>query len=256
MGWRVAASPHAHQKFHLSETELFKQVCNMLPIYDRRPERLDYVFRSGDGRSTLDDRLMAKTSDIQEAALEVQENLLQKVKALHESGKPATREELLNAMLHLFLSVGVDEEEVGDLSLDKMPNSQLFRYGLGEDGPVPIYTSKTKYTALILNLGNFIRGRKKTAPSTFSDYIEYDSSGDSRGALIKSIAQSKSHLFMLCSTNISCACYGGIPGGNKGGYPEGITTQDCFSRSAVCPRSKGLEAASYEVDGWSYSRHP
>ena len=106
------------------------------------------------------------------------------------------------------------KREVGDLSLDKMPNLQLFRYGLGEDGPVPIYTSKTKYTALILNLGNFIRGRKKTAnfirgrkktaPSAFSDYIEYDSSGDSRGALIKSIAQSKSHLFMLCeATNVT-----------------------------------------------------
>ena len=204
MGWRVAAPPHAYQKFHLSETELFKQVCRMLPIYDRRPERLDYVFRSGDVRSTLDDRLMAKASDVREAALEVQENLLQKVKELHESGNPATREELLNAMLHLFLSAGVDEEEVGDLSLDKTPNSQLFRYGLGEDGPVPIYTSKTKYTALILNLGNFVRGRKKKAPSTFSDYIEYDSSGDSRGALIKSIAQSKSHLFMLCeATNVT-----------------------------------------------------
>ena len=204
MGWRVAASPHAYQKFHLPETELFKQVCKMLPIYDRRPERLDYVFRSGDVRSTLDDQLMAKASDVREAALGVQENLLQKVKELHESGNPATREELLNAMLHLFLSAGVDEEEVGDLSLDKMPNPQLFRYGLGEDGPVPIYTSKTKYTALILNLGNFIRGRKKTAPSAFSDYIEYDSSGDSRGALIKSIAQSKSHLFMLCeATNVT-----------------------------------------------------
>ena len=132
---------------------------------------LDYVFRSGDVRSTLDDRLMAKASDVQEAELEVQENLLQKVKELHESGKPATREELLNAMLHLFLSVGGDEEEVGDLSLDKMPNPQLFRYGLGEDGPVPIYTSKTKYTALILNLGNFIRGRKKTAPSSFATNV-------------------------------------------------------------------------------------
>ena len=107
-------------------------------------------------------------------------------------------------MLHLFLGVGVDEEEVGDLSLDKMSNPQLFRYGLGEDGPVPIYTSKTKYTALILNLGNFVRGRKKSAPSTFSDYIEYDSSGDSKGALIKSIAQSKSHLFLLCeATNVT-----------------------------------------------------
>ena len=125
MGWRVAAPPHACQKFHLSETELFKQVCRMLPIYDRRPERLDYVFRSGDVRSTLDDRLMAKASDVREAALEVQENLLQKVKELHESGNPATREELLNAMLHLFLSAGVDEEEVGNLSLDNAELSTL-----------------------------------------------------------------------------------------------------------------------------------
>ena len=65
MGWRVAAPPHAHQKFHLSETALFTQVCKMLPIYDRRPGRYDYVFRSGDVRSTLDDRLMAKASDVQ-----------------------------------------------------------------------------------------------------------------------------------------------------------------------------------------------
>ena len=98
----------------------------------------------------------------------------------------------------------MDEDEVGDLSLDKMPTPQLFRYGVGEEGPVPIYTSKTKYTALILNLGNFVRGRKRSAPSSFSDYIEYDSSGDSKGALIKSIAQSKSHLFMLCeATNVT-----------------------------------------------------
>ena len=81
---------------------------------------------------------------------------------------------------------------------------KLFRYGVGEEGPVPIYTSKTKYTALILNLGNFVRGRKRSAPSSFSDYIEYDSSGDSKGALVKSIAQSKSHLFMLCeATNVT-----------------------------------------------------
>ena len=192
------------QLHRMPKIELFKQVCKMLPIYDRRPERLDYVFRSGDVRSTPDDRLMAKASDVREAALEVQENLLQRVKGLHESGNPATREELLNAMLHLFLSAGVDEEEVGNLSLDKMPNPQLFRYGLGEDGLFPSTPPRPNIPALILNLGNFIRGRKKTAPSTFSDYIEYDSSGDSSGALIKSIAQSKSHLFMLCeATNVT-----------------------------------------------------
>ena len=82
MGWRVAPPPHAHQNFHLSETALFQQVCKMLPIYDRRPGRYDYVFRSGDVRSTLDDRLMAKASDVQEAALDVQENLLRKVREL------------------------------------------------------------------------------------------------------------------------------------------------------------------------------
>ena len=109
----------------------------MLPIYDRRPGRYDYVFRSGDVRSTLDDRLMAKASDVREAAIEVQENLLQKVRELHESGRPATREELLNAMLHLFLSAGVDEDEVGDLSLDKMPTPQLFRYGVRRRGACP-----------------------------------------------------------------------------------------------------------------------
>ena len=99
--------------------------------------------------------------------MDVQENLLRKVRELHESGRPATREELLNAMLHLFLGVGVDEDEVGDLSLDKMSNPQLFRYGLGEEGPVPIYTSKTKYTALILNLGNFVsseEGKSRLLP--------------------------------------------------------------------------------------------
>ena len=94
MGWRVAAPPYAHQKFHLSETALFTQVCKILPIYDRRPGRYDYVFRSGDVRSTLDDRLMAKASDVQEAALDVQENLLRKVRgerSTSDSGRTVER---------------------------------------------------------------------------------------------------------------------------------------------------------------------
>ena len=135
-----------------------------------------------------------KASDIRASALEVQDALLEKVKELSPSGNPATREELLNAMLHYVLSAGVDEDDIGDLSLDKMPNPYLFRFGLAEDGPVPVYTSKSKYAALI---GNLSRGRKYTAPSAYSDLIDYDSSGESHGALIKSIAQSKSHLFML-----------------------------------------------------------
>ena len=87
---------------------------------------------------------------------------------------------------------------ISETSLEKMPSPSLFRFGLAEDGPVPIYTSKSKYAALILSLGNLSRGRKRTGPSAYSGLIDYDSTGESRGALVKSIAQSKSHLFMLC----------------------------------------------------------
>ena len=50
---------------------------------------------------------------------------------------------------------------------------------------------------MILNLGSFARNRKRTAPSTFSDIIDYDDSGESVGVLIKSIAHAKAHLFLL-----------------------------------------------------------
>ena len=76
-------------------------------------------FRSGDVRSTLDDQLMEKASNVKETALEVQDALLEKVKELPESGKPATRAELMNAMLHYFLAAGIDEEDIGDLSLKR-----------------------------------------------------------------------------------------------------------------------------------------
>ena len=46
----------------------------------------------------------------------------------------------------------------------------------------------SKYTALSLNLGNFSRGPKRSAPSAYADHIDCDSSGERRGVLIKSIA--------------------------------------------------------------------
>ena len=52
------------------------------------------------------------------------------------------------------------------------------------------------YAALIVNLGSFTRGRKQTAPSAFSQHLEYDYSQPSKGSLVKLVAQSKSHLFM------------------------------------------------------------
>ena len=66
----------------------------------------------------------------------------------------------MSAMLHYFLAAGVDEEQLGDLFLERMPSP----IRPAEDEPVPIYTSRTKYSALVLNLGSFARNRKKTAP--------------------------------------------------------------------------------------------
>ena len=201
MAWRVKADAHPQQKYHLREDHLFRHMCQMSPIYERRPNRSKVVFHSGDIRSTLNDALMEKASAIKESALEVQEALRGRVKELSDTGNLAAREELMNAMLHYFLAAGVDEEEIGDLSLDKMPNPQLHRLGLAEDSPVPVFTCKSKYAALIANLGSFIRGRKQTAPSAFSDYLDFDSTRPSKGSLIKSLAQSKSHLFMLCEAS-------------------------------------------------------
>ena len=109
------------------------------------------------------------------------------------------------AMLHYFLAAGVDEDEIGDLSLDKIPNPQIHRFGLAEDAPVPVYnTCKSMYTALIANLGSFTRGRKRTAPSAFAGFIDFDDnkpSKPSKGSLISSLARSKSHLFTLCEAS-------------------------------------------------------
>ena len=82
-----------------------------------------------------------------------------------------------------------------------VPNPQLHRFGLAEDAPVPVYTCKSKYTALIANLGSFVRGRKRTAPSAYAGYLDFDDNTPSKGSLISSLARSKSHLFMLCEAS-------------------------------------------------------
>ena len=53
-------------------------MCTMDPIYSRYPAKKEVVFRSGDVRSTLDDQLMEKASNVKETALEVPEALLEK----------------------------------------------------------------------------------------------------------------------------------------------------------------------------------
>ena len=100
----------------------------------------------------------------------------------------------MNAMLHYFLAAGVDDDELGGLSFERMPKP----IGPAEEGPVPIYNSRSKYTALVLNLGSFARNRKRSTPSAFSGIIDHDDSGESVGPLLKSIAHAKAHLFLLC----------------------------------------------------------
>ena len=82
MRWRVRHHPHQQEKFHLSETELFDSLVKTQPIYMRRPSRNDVVSRAGDIRSTLDDHLMEKPSDIRASALEVTPGLIEKVREL------------------------------------------------------------------------------------------------------------------------------------------------------------------------------
>ena len=181
-------------KFNFAEEDLMEQVCTMEPICYRRSTKLDVVFRAGDYRSTLDDREMARASAAREEALELNHMLLERFRELNKGRRSASREELMNAMLHYFLAAGVDDDELGDLSLERMPKP----IGPAEEGPVPSYNSRTKYTALVLNLGSFARNRKRAAPSLYSDIIDYDDSGESVGLLIKSIAHAKAHLFLLC----------------------------------------------------------
>ncbi|CAE7861040.1 unnamed protein product, partial [Symbiodinium necroappetens] len=118
MYFRVKAPPHFHMKYNFSEEDLMEQVCRMEPIYNRRTTRLDVVFRAGGYRSTLDDREMAKASRAREEALELNHMLLERLRELNRDRRSAGREELINAMLHYFLAAGVDDDELGDLSLE------------------------------------------------------------------------------------------------------------------------------------------
>ena len=63
-------------KYNFAEEDLLESMCQMDPIYSRRTTHMDVIFRSGDYRSTLDDREMAKASRSREAAMEVNHTLL------------------------------------------------------------------------------------------------------------------------------------------------------------------------------------
>ena len=136
------------------------------PGVHARKSKNDIVFRAGDLRSTYDEELLEKSSD---AGLRV-ENAHKKLyeKLLSEGG---TREELENAVLHYFLACKITAEEAGDLILEDEMAYHQGNIDVMQDGP-PVYTSKDTLSILTVNLGNFVRGRKKTVPAQYAPHID------------------------------------------------------------------------------------
>ena len=102
--FRVKVQHHNHMNYNFSEEDLLESVCRMEPIYNRRSTRMDVIFRPGDFRSTLDDCQMAKASRAREEAMEVNHMVIERVRELNRHRRSASREELMNAMLHYFLA--------------------------------------------------------------------------------------------------------------------------------------------------------
>ena len=83
-------------------------------------------------------------------------------------------------------------EEAGDLVLEDEQAYHQANTDIMLDGP-PVYTSKEALSILTVNLGNFVRGRKKTVPEKFAAHVDRkDYNGV--GPLVKSLARSNSHI--------------------------------------------------------------
>ena len=93
----------------------------------------------------------------------------------------------------------ITAEEAGDLVLE---DEQAYHQGNTDimlDGP-PVHTSKDTLNILTVNLGNFVRGRKKTVPAKFAQHVDHkDYNGV--GPLVKSLARSKSHIACALEAN-------------------------------------------------------
>ena len=117
-------------------------------------------------------------------------------KLLSEGG---TQNELQNAMLHYFLACKITAEEAGDLVLEDERAYHETNTNIMLDGP-PLYTSKEALSILTVNLGNFVRGRKKTVPDKFAAHVDRkDNNGV--GPLVKSLARSQSHIACVLEAN-------------------------------------------------------
>ena len=175
---------HPCEKYRATERRVFDR---MDPVHMGRKSKNDIVFRAVDLRSTYDEELLEKSSD---AGLRVGNAHKKLYEKLHSEG--STQEELENAMLHYFLACKIMAEEAGDLVLEDEQAFHQANTNIMLDGP-PVYTSKEALSILTVNLGNFVRGRKKTVPDKFAAHVDRkDYNGV--GPLVKSLARSKGHI--------------------------------------------------------------
>ena len=180
---------HPCEKYRAQERRVFEAMARMDPVYMGRKSKNDIVFRAGDLR-----RLLEKSSDAGIRVGNVHKKLYEKL--LSEGG---TQNELQNAMLHYFLACKITAEEAGDLVLEDERAYHETNTNIMLDGP-PLYTSKEALSILTVNLGNFVRGRKKTVPDKFAAHVDRkDNNGV--GPLVKSLARSQSHIACVLEAN-------------------------------------------------------
>ena len=155
--------PAQYEKYRAAETQVFQSMARLDPVYMGRKSKNDIAFKAGDVRSTYDEELLEKSSDAGLRVERARKKLYEKL--LSEGG---TREQLQNAMLHYFLACKITVEEAGDLILEDEKEYFKGSEDILRDGP-PVYTSKDYLPILTVNLGNFIRGRKKMVPAKFRE---------------------------------------------------------------------------------------
>ena len=185
---------HPCEKYRAHETDVFRAMARLDPVYMGRKSKNEIVFRAGDLRSTYDEELLEKSSDAEVRTEAAHKKLYEKL--LSEGG---TRNELQNAMLHYFLACKITAEEAGDLVLE---DENAYHQGNADtmaDGP-PVYTTKDSLSILTVNLGNFARGRKKTLPEKFAQHLD-NRDHTQVSPLVKSLARSKSHIACVLEAN-------------------------------------------------------
>ena len=202
MIYRVHCGSHPHAKYELAENELVGAMARLPPIYERRARRDDIVFKAGDVRSLCDADVLERATKIKEEVEHIQDVLLEKLKELKDLNTPATREQLMKALLNYFLSCGFSSRsDFGNLKIEaeEFSNYRPREYD-HETDEVVLYTSCTSMTCLCANLGNFVRSRKQTLPKAYADLLE--SRWENHvGPLVHSLGRAKAHVLMLCEAS-------------------------------------------------------